>query len=439
MHDDDIHEPATEVTTEAATDARRPGLRNRLRRLVHPHRRTVVRMVLALLAVIVVLAVVGGSIRAFSRHEEPGVDPSALTGLTPTWSADLGQGRVVGVAFEADRLYASSAQGLTVFDIPCDGDGEPCRPSWLSVVPDGPISAPVVSGDSVYAGSSSGQVYAFPATCDANGCPPRWVGVAGKGRVSRPGVNDDFVYVTSDRLYAFPAACGSADRTCLPAWTAPLPDAPTGDAPAVGGGVVVVASDSVEGGVSAFPAVCTEGCEPLWTGDTDGPATGVTIEGDTAYVVAHGSLLAFPLSCQGACHPTWTGTFVPGGAFAEGSPAPPGVGSGQVAIAGDDGTLWLFPATCPNPACGPLRSFDLGAEGLGRPVIEEGFVFVASEDGRLFAIGTGCDPSNVTTCDEAATTSLGSPTRAVPASGAGVVYAGDDAGTVHAFDLRASG
>ena len=61
-------------------------------------------MVLAFLAVIVVLAVVGGSIRAFSRHEEPGVDPSALTGLTPTWSADLGQGRVVGVAFEADRL-----------------------------------------------------------------------------------------------------------------------------------------------------------------------------------------------------------------------------------------------------------------------------------------------------------------------------------------------
>ena len=327
-------------------------------------------MVLALLAVIVVLVVVGGSIRAFSRHEEPGVDPSALTGLTPAWSADLGQGRVVGIAFEADRLYASSAQGLTVFDIPCDGnsdgDGEPCRPSWLGVVPDGPISAPVVSGDSVYAGSSSGQVYAFPATCDANGCPPRWVGVAGKGRVSRPGVNDDFVYVTSDRLYAFPSACGSADRTCLPAWSTPLPDPPTGDAPAVGGGVVVVASDSVEGGVSAFPAVCTEGCEPLWTGDTDGPATGVTIEDDTAYVVAHGSLLAFPLSCQGACHPTWTGTFVPGGAFAEGSPAPPGVGSGQVAIAGDDGTLWLFPATCPNPTCGPLRSFDLGVEGLGQ-------------------------------------------------------------------------
>jgi outer membrane protein assembly factor BamB len=165
----------------------------------------------------------------------------------------------------------------------------------------------------------------------------------------------------------------------------------------------------------------------------------VTVEGDTAYVVAHGSLLAFPLACQGVCHPTWTGTFVPGGAFAEGSPAPPGVGSGQVAIAGDDGTLWLFPATCPNPTCGPLRSFDLGAEGLGRPVIEEGFVFVASEDGRVFAIGTGCDPSNVTTCDEAATISLGGPTRAVPASGAGAVYMGDDAGTVHAFDLRASG
>jgi outer membrane protein assembly factor BamB len=86
-----------------------------------------------------------------------------------------------------------------------------------------------------------------------------------------------------------------------------------------------------------------------------------------------------------------------------------------------------------------LRSFDLGVEGLGRPVIEEGIVFVASGDGRVFAIGTSCDPSNVTTCDEAATASLGSPTRVVPASGSGVVYTGDDAGTVHAFDLRVAG
>ena len=138
------------------------------------------------------------------------------------------------------------------------------------------------------------------------------MGLAGEGPVSPPGMNDDFVYAASDRLYAFPAACSSTDRTCPPTWVAAVPGRPTHDAPAVGGGVVAVASSSSQGGVYAYPAVCTNRCEPLWIGHTRGPSSGVAIEGDTAYVASEGQLLAFPLSCSGGCQPSWVGTFARG-------------------------------------------------------------------------------------------------------------------------------
>ena len=258
-------------------------------------------------------------------------------------------------------------------------------------MPDGPISAPVISGDSVYARFVVGPGVRLPGDVRRQRMPaPMGRRRRERPRI-RPGVNDDFVYVTSDRLYAFPAACGSADRTCLPAWTAPLPDAPTGDAPAVGGGVVVVASDSVEGGVSAFPAVCTERCEPLWTGDTGGPATGVTIEGDTAYVMA-----------QDRC---WRSR-----SRARAPVTPPGLGRSCRAVRSRKGrrprrasvpVRWRSRATTarsgysPPPVRTPRAAPAVvrpRSRRLGRPLIEEGFVFVASEDGRLFAIGTGCDP-----------------------------------------------
>ena len=407
--------------------------------MLHPHRRTVVRLVLVLGAMVALLAAIGGTIRALGAREEAAVDPSAVEGLSPSWTADLQQGPVTGLAFESGRLYVSTGQGLSVFDPACeDPQGSRCRPSWLGVVPDGPLSAPVVSAERVYAGSASGQVYAFPATCDAGGCSPQWVGIAGNGTVSRPGVNDDFVYVTSDRLYAFPAACGSADRPCPSTWSTSLERRATGDAPAVGGGVVVVSSGSVEGGVSAFPAVCTNRCEPLWTAETNGPATGVSIEGDTAYVVARGRLLAFPLSCRDTCRPSWTGTFAPGGGYAAGSAWPPAVGDGQVAIAGQDGTLWLFPASCDRSTCEPLRSVDLDPTGSSAPSIEGGIVYLMSADARLFAVPMVCDRGSPA-CARPPSTPVGSSNPAVPASGGGSVYAGDDAGIVHAYTLRTSG
>ena len=82
-----------------------------------------------------------------------------------------------------------------------------------------------------------------------------------------------------------------------------MPGGPAAGPPALGDGLVVVASSSTRGGIVAFPAVCGERCRPVWTGRTDGPATSVAIGDGVAYVVARGGLMAFPLSCSDRCQP----------------------------------------------------------------------------------------------------------------------------------------
>jgi outer membrane protein assembly factor BamB len=416
---------------------RREGLRDRALRHVHPHRRTIARVALASAVAVALLAGIGGAIRSIRAGDRTPVEPGNVDDLQAAWTADVGLGPVTGLAYDAGTLYVTTEQGLVAFAVPCPADGggtESCLPAWHGIVPDGPLSAPVVEDDRVYAGSTAGQVYAFPATCQASGCQPEWVGVAGTGSVSQPGVNDDFVYVTSDRLYAFPAACGTEDRACPAAWSASLPPKVAAGPPAVGGGVVIVASSSPEGGVFAFPAVCGDRCEPLWTGDTDGPATGVTISGTSAYVVARGQLLTFPLSCEERCPPSWIGTFSPGGSFAPGASAPPAAVGDLVYVGADDGTLWVFPASCPRTTCDPARSYVLSGTSLHTPAAESGLVFATSEDGTVHAVVDLCDPI-AEVCDPPWSMSMGSHTEASPAAGAGALFAGDEAGKVHAFSV----
>jgi outer membrane protein assembly factor BamB len=414
-------------------DARRPGWRNRLRRLVHPHRRTVIRTVTVLAIIVVALAGIGGAIRTLRADDAPPIDPSNVDRLTAAWTADLGFGPVAGLAADGDTLYVSTGEALVGIEVPCASTpDEPCRPAWRGLVPDGPVSAPTVFSDRVYAGSARGLVYAFPARCPANGCAPEWSGVAGKGQVSQPAVNEDFVYVTSDRLYAFPSACATGDRPCPPAWSAAIPGEASSGPPALGGGLVIVTSSSVDGGVFAFPAVCATRCDPVWTASTDGPATAATVQGDTAYVIARGRLLAFPLTCEGDCAPSWTGVFRPGGGFATGSLAPASPAGNLVYVGDDRGTLWVFPSSCALPTCDPARSWAIGSSALLQPLAEGGLVYATSIDGALHTIADVCDPVGEA-CDPPHSTPVGGASRTGPAVGQGAVYVGDDAGRVHAY------
>ena len=437
----------------AEPDARRPGLRNRVRRLLHPHRRTVVRVSLGTIGVIAVLALVGGAIRSLGADGGQPAPTDEIDELQAAWVADLGEGTIGGIATDGDAIIVSTEQGLLRLDAACpvasdattpsvtpssgqpgsDGSGD-CVPVWRSTEPNEPLSAPVIFDERVFAGSSEGRVFAFPVECAAR-CEPEWVGQAGDGQVSQAAVNDDFVYVTTDRLYAFPSRCGTGDRICAPVWSAPIPGPPPTGPPAIGGGLVVVTSSAAGGSVYAFPAVCSIPCPPVWAATTSGAPGPAAVHGDAAYVAAGGRLLAFPVSCRATCDPEWSGSFETTSTVGPGAVAPPFPQGDLVYVGADDGTLWVFPATCPGPSCAPVRSFLVSDAELTRPASLGGVVYVTSIDGALHAVAGSCDPPQ-TPCLQPVSVDLDAPTTAAAAVGEGAVYAGDVTGRLSAFSLR---
>ena len=242
--------------------------------------------------------------------------------------------------------------------------------------------------------------------------------------------------MTSDRLYAFPAGCATDDVACPPAWSAEVPGGPAAGPPAVGGGLVVVGSASTRGGVIAFPAVCAEGCRPVWTGRTDGPATSVAIGGGLAYVVARGQLWAFPLSCAGRCRPQWRGAFLRGAPFATGATEAPTPSGDRVLVGGDDGPLGVFPASCETSRCEPLATVDLacGSEpsaSPGTPTPSDVSPDVAPSNPTASPGASDVDDP----CEPVRSQMLGAPTATAPVLSEGVVSAANDQGVVLAEPL----
>jgi PQQ-like domain len=400
-----------------------------LRSLYGRHRHAVRRTGAALLALAAGLLVTGGAIRML-RATDGDPPPTAPTGSpTPTWTASVDP-PVAGLAVEDGRLYVTGPQ-LTVFPVSCTTEAGRCAPRWRGVVPDGPLSVPTVRDERVYVGSSQGQLYAFPATCDGEGCAPEWVGVAGTGPVSQPAANFDLVYVTSDELYAFPAACASEDEACPPAWTADVPGRPAPGPPALGGGLVVVASSSARGGLVAYPAVCNDGCEPVWTGRTDGPATAVAIGDDLAYAVARGQLMAFDLGCAGECLPVWRATFRIGAPFVTGAVSAPVVAGTRVLVGDDDGVVWVFRSTCDRNEgrCGPVDRYAVATSALFTPEVDGDSAIVTSLGGLVARLNLACRPDE--DCDRVRVRDLSARAPAVIAPDATI--SGGRKGAVEAF------
>jgi outer membrane protein assembly factor BamB len=417
------------------TDARRHGTHLRpedVRAIAREHAPRALRYAAIAVVCVGLIAGVGGLIRLVQGTEFERLSADNVERLAPLWSAEAGAGPLGTPSIEDGGLYVSSADGVAAYPVPCPVEHDACEPLFRARTPDGPMSAPVRAGDAVYAGSADGRLYAFPAHCPKSGCEPLWVGLAGRGPVTTPGVNDDFAYAASDDLYAFPAACGSEDRNCPPAWRGVVPGGAGPGAPGVGAGVIVVASDSEVGGVYGFPAVCSDPCEPLWSGETDGPVAGVAVSGDTAYAIARGQVMAFPLSCTGPCSPSWSGPFLAGGPFAPGAISPPSVDGGQVLVGDAGGRLWVFPDGCGAALCPPLRSVALDDSPLETPVAGDGVIYVASTDGRLFAVRRDCDPA---ACAAAWSTFLGAASEGAPAVAGDAVYVGDVEGRLHAYSV----
>ena len=385
------------------------------------------------LSILVALSATGALLRHHKQPTQKAIGPQTAGSLRLTWTGPAGPAPLT-TSLGADTFYVATGDSLAAYPSSCTEPGGVCKPVWQDHVIDGPLSAPVEQDGIVYSGSSSGFVYAFAAQCPAGSCPPLWIGQTGPRALSPPVVNSDFVFVASDRLYAFPARCGTADELCPPAWSADLPGPASDGPPAVGGGLVVVASRGIGGGIAAFPAVCNERCEPIWTGRTGGPTTGVVISGGTAYAVARGQVFAFPLGCRGSCKPAWTGPFVQGGPFTPGASGRPAVGSGHLYIGALDGHLWIFPLRCGTSWCNPIGSLAFGGDPLATPVVSDGLVFVVTTGGVVTAVPDGCSPS-ADTCSRPWSDVLNAGARSSPAVTSTGVFVGDNRGTLYAFGL----
>jgi hypothetical protein len=394
-----------------------------LNALLDRHRHAVRRTGAALLALAAALLVTGATIRML-RTADDAPAPLAPSGSpSPTWTASVDT-PVTGLAIDGEDLYVASDQ-LTTFPLTCIVTDAGCSSRWRGIVPDGPLSVPTVRDERVYVGSSQGQLYTFPASCDGDGCPPQWVGVAGSGTVSQPAATFDLVYVTSDELYAFPTACASEDASCPPAWTADVPGRPAPGPPALGGGLVVVASSSARGGISAYPAV--------WTGGTDGPATAVAIGEGLAYTVARGQLMAFDLSCTGACPPVWRGPFRNGAPLAAGAAGPPIVDGARVLVGDDEGTLWVFRSTCEREGtrCGPIDRFPVTSTALHTPQVDGDRVLVSSAGGVVARVQLDCRPDE--DCERIVVHELGVRALAPAVTAPQATIAGARNGSIEAF------
>jgi nitrite reductase/ring-hydroxylating ferredoxin subunit len=397
------------------------------RTLADAHGRTVGKVLLITMLAIVLLAGTGATIRAIRGPTSQPLSPADIARLTPAWTAP-NAGPVAGAALGPDAVYVGAGDGIVAYPTPCTPQDRVCAPMWHDVVPDGPLSAPAVDEDVVVAGSAGGRVYAFPTHCPAADCPPLWSGAAGTGAVPTPAYNEDFVYAATGKVYAFPSHCGSTDRDCPPAWVGAIPGRAAGS-PAAGAGLVVVASDSLTGGVLAFPAVCTGACAPAWEGSTGGPAAGVALSSDTAYVVARGTLFAFPLSCKGPCVPRWTARFLPSEPFAAGAVSAPEVAGNRIYVGASDGTLWMFSASCDQTLCAPVAHYDLGTDPLFTPATAAGVTYVTSAEGILTAVPQDCGA-----CTPWAN-GLGAKAIGPPTAGDEALFAGDAAGTLHAYEV----
>lgn len=400
-----------------------------LRATYERHRRATMRVCVALLATALGLVVVGGAIRVLRAADRDPRPTAAAGSPSAEWRATVDT-PVTGLAIDDGRLFVAGDQ-LTVFPVSCAVTAGDCAPRWRGVVPDGPLSVPTVRDERIFVGSAEGQLYAFPSTCDGEGCSPEWVGVAGDGPVSQPAANFDLVYVTSDELYAFPAGCASEDLACPAAWSADVPGRPAAGPPALGEGLVVVASSSTRGGVTAYPAVCGDDCEPAWTGRTDGPATAVAIGDGLAFTVARGQLMAFSLSCTGRCEPEWRAPFVPGAPFATGATSAPAFTEGRVLVGDDQGRLWVFRSTCDEGRCDPLASYEVATTPLRTPAVDDGRVIVTSDNGALARVLLDCRPDDA--CDPVRVRKLAAPALAPAVIAPEATIAGTQDGSIESF------
>lgn len=278
--------------------------------------------------------------------------------------------------------------------------------AWQSAIND-IRSSPAVANGLLYVGTRDGHLLALDAATGAQ----RWSAatLTAGAVVSSPTVVDGTVYVASSdrRLYAFDAATG-AQR-----W-ASLTDASISSSPVMANGLVYVTADSgtlfafrAHTGVLAWQAAG----DYLWYGST--PA----VAGGLVYAMSRQNYLFGFDAASGKL--VWAGGYIQSG-NAVGSP---GVSDGKVYMP-TDGSLSAFDA-----ASGQTLWSDGVGPGSASLALAKGSVFMATIDHLVWNFDAATGAIVRATL---ATTSM----EATPAVAHGVLYVGDDGGTLSAYHAK---
>jgi outer membrane protein assembly factor BamB len=327
-----------------------------------------------------------------------------------------------------------------------------CQPlwhhSWESFLA-GAGSTVAVANGLVYVGAYSSKIYAFDAAkCrQARGgeCVPLWTYKTRGYVFASPTVVNGILYIGSrdHTFYAFDTArCSQAPTTCQPLWSYQTNGEIPSSAAADNSRVYVGSLDS---NVYAFDLSCRSGCSPVATYHADGPvfATPALAYGKV-YVSSQANkdkpvadnlfntMFAFSATCRDDCQPLWRAT-------STGGNAAPAVADGLVYFS--QGLLSVFDAfgaSCPQQECKPLWVAKAG--GYGSPLIANGLVFVTpgAKKVLVYKHEKTCShlyPGSSNTCNPLWEGSLGEMSLSSPLVEDGVLYFADNDGYLYAYGL----
>jgi hypothetical protein len=306
---------------------------------------------------------------------------------TPLWTANTGY--FYGMAVANGKVFVTDLDGVQAFDAAgsenCSGTPKVCSPLWQTStnIATGPgftpgHGSPTVANGVLYVpgygdGEPLRQGGALVAAFDPAGktgctgtpviCAPMWTTKGlpvSSGNDGSPAVAGGVLYIANESLYAFDAAgCSGASKGCAPLWTAAISaDSATDAAPAVADGMVYVDAGylglyafGAAGSANCSVAATVKTCAPLWHAPTAAGSPAVA-NGIVYTASGNGTLAAFDTTVSGGCPgtgtaktctiaPLWTSAPGTGGAVTSSTPT---VANGVVYVSTTDGGTYAYDA-----------------------------------------------------------------------------------------------
>ena len=366
----------------------------------------------ALLVVLVVLLIAGGSYAAWAQntlhrttaslaHRTPTATVRATATVAPPVDEHSYNGNVtrhgIMFGFDAERTHNNPYEHILN-----SANVSQLHQVWTAATGQLIYSSPAVADGVVYVGSNDHQFYAFDAATGKQ----KWVTITGDQIDSAPAVANGVVYIGSNdgNLYAFNAASGQLK------WTAPASGGVS--SPVVVNGMVYSGAE----GHHYFNALDAATGQQKWTAPTgDSVASSPAVANGLVYVGCNDhNLYAFDAATGQL---KWT---APTGAIIFSSPA---VANGLVYVGSEDHQLYAFDAvTGQQKWVAPT-----GGIIFSSPAVANGLVYIGSYDYKLHAF-------DAATGQPKWTAATGGGVGSSPTVANGLVYVGSEDHQLYAFD-----